>query len=441
MEKELKLIKQFRLLFALVIVFGVHAVANAQVVYQQNESGVVAINAAYYTSTRDGSGTSSGTITTGNTVGSGDFINDDYLEFPTITSGIGDPAVAYTDAAAAYYTVDFTETGTYEIYAHMYMANGDADSYWFSADNTGSLARWETWTPNAPQGEWTWARSERADRVTISTTGEHTIEIYLRGQGGPLFDKFVLVKSGDSFDGDAYVANADLYDLTIDGTTVTDFDRATTTYNVELPSGTTSVSVAGTAVNDSASVAVTNNGTIDVSSGNATATIDITSEDGTATNTYTINFTVAADITDATLSDLLIDGTTVQGFSSSTKNYDVEMPYGTTSVEVTASTNSASANITSGTGTIDLTSGSATVNVLVTAGDGTTTETYTIDLTVYVKSTDATLSALSIDGTDLILFDPATLTYNISLNQETASIELAATSTDANADISGTGDY
>ncbi len=382
MKNKLQQTKLLQLLFAFVIVFGISATLKAQTVFTQNESGIVAINAFDYTSLRDGSGTSSGSITTDNTVGAGDFINDLYLQFPTVTSGIGDAAVAYTDAVLATYTVNFTETGTYEVYTHMYMANGDADSFWFGSDNSSTLGRWETWTPNAPQGEWTWAQSERSDRVTISTTGEHTFEIYMRGQGGPLFDKLVLVKDGETFDGAAYVSNTDLYDLTVDGTTVTGFDAATLTYDVALPVGTTEVTVGAISVNDAAALAITNDGTITISESTATATIDITSEDGSATQTYTVNFTVTSASSDATLSDLTVDGTTVTGFDATTLTYEIMVPGGSTSATIAAAANDEAAEVT-GTGAIDLTvTGSGSLDVLVTAEDGVSTHTYTVIVTV-----------------------------------------------------------
>ncbi len=451
MNKKLHFLKQLRLSIMLVIVFGIYAVSHAQV-YQQNESGIVAINAADYTSIRDGSGTSFGSMTTGNTVGAGDFINEYYLEFPSVTSGIGDETMAYTDAAAVYYTVNFIETGTYDVYPHIYMVDGDADSFWFSNDDTGSLLRWETWTPNAPQGEWTWANNLRSNQITISSTGEHVIEFYLRGQGGPLFDKFVLVKNGESFDGDAYVANANLYNLKVDGSSVYGFDASTLTYDVELTAGTTETIVTGIPVNDFAQLVikddgvVTEDGTIDVSTGSTTATVEVTSEDGSTTVTYTVNLSVMDAASNATLSDIAIDGTTITGFSSGTTSYDIEMPYGTTSVVVSATKTVETASFIindNGTetvdGTIDLNSGSATVTVEVTSQDETTTNTYIINLTVYNRLIDATLSDLSVDGMQVTDFSSDVTTYDVVLPFETAAVDIVATATNefASAVVSG----
>ncbi len=89
----------------------------------------------------------------------------------------------------------------------------------------------------------------------------------------------------------AYVESSDatLSGLTIDGTTVTDFDAATETYDVELAAGTTGVpTVAATTVDEKATAEVTAAESLPGST-----TVVVTAEDGTTTKTYTINFTVA----------------------------------------------------------------------------------------------------------------------------------------------------
>ena len=86
--------------------------------------------------------------------------------------------------------------------------------------------------------------------------------------------------------------DATLSDLTVADETVDDFDAATTSYNVELPFGTTSApTVAATATDASyvKSVVVTQ-----ASSASGDATVVVTAEDGTTTKTYTIHFSVEA---------------------------------------------------------------------------------------------------------------------------------------------------
>lgn len=83
--------------------------------------------------------------------------------------------------------------------------------------------------------------------------------------------------------------------------------------------------------------------------------------------------------TDATLSSLTYNGTSVSGFDPNTTTYDVELPTGTTAAPtVTATPNDANANAV----VTQATSPTGSASVLVTAEDGTTTKTYTINFSV-----------------------------------------------------------
>lgn len=85
--------------------------------------------------------------------------------------------------------------------------------------------------------------------------------------------------------------DATLSSLTYNGTSVPNFDPNTTTYDVELPTGTTAVPTVAATKNDSkASDPVISAAT----SLPGATTVTVTAEDGTTTKTYTINFTVAS---------------------------------------------------------------------------------------------------------------------------------------------------
>lgn len=83
--------------------------------------------------------------------------------------------------------------------------------------------------------------------------------------------------------------------------------------------------------------------------------------------------------TDATLSALTYNGTSVPNFSANTLNYEVELSAGTTAIPTIAATATDAAATVSVTSPTSL-PGNATVTV--TAEDGTTTKTYTITFTV-----------------------------------------------------------
>lgn len=83
--------------------------------------------------------------------------------------------------------------------------------------------------------------------------------------------------------------------------------------------------------------------------------------------------------TDATLSDLQVDGVTVAGFSPAVLSYSVELPEGTTEVPVvTATPNDPEASYLVN----NALSLPGTTEVVVTAQDETTTKTYTVEFTV-----------------------------------------------------------
>ncbi len=84
-------------------------------------------------------------------------------------------------------------------------------------------------------------------------------------------------------------ANANLANLTLSAGSLT-FDAATTSYNVQLPAETSSVTPTATAA--MADVKVTGVGAVDVSSGSGVSTITVTALDGTTTKSYTVNYVV-----------------------------------------------------------------------------------------------------------------------------------------------------
>lgn len=98
----------------------------------------------------------------------------------------------------------------------------------------------------------------------------------------------------------------------------------------------------------------------------------------------------------ATLSDLTVNGATIAGFSSSTLNYNVELPIGTVvvpTIGATTSQASASAEIT------NATSLPGTTTVLVTAQNGVDTKTYTINFTVEITPVNQTFDLTFEQGT------------------------------------------
>lgn len=222
--------------------------------------------------------------------------------------------------------------------------------------------------------------------------------------------------------------DAKLSALNVNGSGVTGFSPNTYTYNVVLPYGSALPVVTATTNHASATKVITN-----ATSLPGTATVVVTAEDATTTLTYTINFTIAAPSTDATLSNLLVNGTTVAGFNANVYSYNIVYPFGTTTLPiVTATTSHASATKVIS----NITGFPGTATVVVTAQDGTTILTYSINFSVTPPSSVASLSSLLVNGVAVNGFSPSVYSYNVVLPYGTTSLPVVtATATDANANI------
>jgi uncharacterized repeat protein (TIGR01451 family) len=223
-------------------------------------------------------------------------------------------------------------------------------------------------------------------------------------------------------------SDATLSDIKVDNNGITEFDPATLTYTVELAYGTTEVPTVTTVETD----VNANSEITDASELPGTTTILVTAEDGVTTETYEVEFTIADPATDATLSDLQVDATTIADFDAATLSYSVELDYGTTTVPSiigTATDTNAGVIINDD---IEL---PGKITVEVTAEDGTTSLTYEVDFTI-APNTDATLSDLQVDGETVAEFDPAALSYSIELDYGTTTVpSIIGTATDANAGV------
>lgn len=206
--------------------------------------------------------------------------------------------------------------------------------------------------------------------------------------------------------------NVELSSFQINGNDVADGDTVTVEY------GTTEVDVVASAVDADAEVVIT--GGSDLQPGENTLTVTVTAADGETTATYTVTITVALN-TDASLNVFAINGTDVVDGET------VELPYGTTSVEIVAEATDPDAEVVIEGGT-DLVSGENTLTVTVTAADGETSEVYTLTLMVAFNS-DASLAVLQVNGVDVL--DGA----EVLLDPYTTEAEITAEPTDADATV------
>jgi len=210
--------------------------------------------------------------------------------------------------------------------------------------------------------------------------------------------------------------DATLSDLTVDGTTVEGFDPAVLDYIVELPYGTTDIPVVGATANSAeADVEIEQASELP-----GTASVEVTAGDDVTQNTYTVEFIIAdpEPSDDATLADLTVDGTTVDGFDPNVLSYSVELPYGTTDIPVVgaeANDDNASVDITQATEI------PGTATVLVTAEDGETEINYTVEFSIEsgIEEFDSYITLFPIPARDFLKVSShqiieAVKLYNIS---------------------------
>jgi|GEM_PF-3475351 len=172
---------------------------------------------------------------------------------------------------------------------------------------------------------------------------------------------------------------ASLKDLKVDETTIDGFSPEVYAYAHELPAGYEGIPAVSASSGLAAAVIEVEDATDPRGSeAERTTTVTVTAPDGVSVQQYTILFTVALN-TDASLSDLGVDGTTVSGFAPGNFTYDVELPAGTTvvpTVDAVPTDDNATYVVN------DAAQLPGTTTVLVTAEDGTTQETYQVNFTV-----------------------------------------------------------
>ncbi len=139
---------------------------------------------------------------------------------------------------------------------------------------------------------------------------------------------------------------------------------------------------------------------------------------------------------DATLASISVNGTALTGFASGTTSYSISVATSVTSATVTAVANySAATVVVSPSGSTDLTEGVAKVfTITVTAEDGTTTKTYTVNVT-RATANDTTLSSITVNGKSATI-SGTTATANIKGSEGSLSItSIEATAVDSSATV------
>ena len=121
--------------------------------------------------------------------------------------------------------------------------------------------------------------------------------------------------------------NAKLASILVNGQAISGFQPAVTSYNVELPYGTTDAPIVSIDKQEDEQVVEI----IQAISPTGSAKINVTAADGKTKQTYTISFSVAL-LSDNTLKDIKINGESLAGFTPSQTTYRVSLPTSTTTM-------------------------------------------------------------------------------------------------------------
>jgi hypothetical protein len=286
--------------------------------------------------------------------------------------------------------------GTYGMTAYDVSVGGNA--YNIKAigfDDNGSTI----WTPAS-----TLMAGRSTEKVHTISSGLYNDMMVVTWEEGSSSDIYMQNIYTDGSIGDPPLSDdATLSDLTVNSITVEGFQPDVYYYEMGIPTGDP-LPITGATANDA-------NATVDITQASAvpgTASVLVTAEDGTTQLTYTIDFHIAG--TDATLTDLTVDGVTIAGFDPNIFTYDYSVPTGDPIpvVDATPADPYAAMVITQAT-TLP---GSAMVEV--TSEDGATTNIYTVNF-LYNPGTDATLEDLLVGGVTIDGFDPNILNYDYTV--------------------------
>lgn len=259
---------------------------------------------------------------------------------------------------------------------------------------------------------------------TIVPVNEEYAAIYVEvtAADGVSKKRYSLLANIRTLSSDAYLTAINADDVLLSGFTSNKYD-----YLVQLPAHSAIPELSSIACEGAfVETATVKNGS------SAVVTFTVTSEDESVVNTYTVNVQVLpSDI--CALSDLLVDGVTIENFAATALQYNVVLPYNTTTLPdidyVLTDKNSTAVK------SVD----DKTVTITVTAEDGVHTTDYTIVFTI-AKSNNADLQSISLDDEPLATFfaDEHAYTVNIPYGAAIPTITAVAADPKATVVVNGT---
>ncbi|MBO4601420.1 MAG: cadherin-like beta sandwich domain-containing protein, partial [Bacilli bacterium] len=228
--------------------------------------------------------------------------------------------------------------------------------------------------------------------------------------------------------------------ITYNGTPISGFNPTTTSYTVDVPYDTPTMTVAATPSDgDRETVTVTPPQTYGV--GDNVYTIAVEAEDGTP-NTYTV--TVHRQSNNANLSGLTLDNVTLnEDFDPNTTEYTATVPYTTTTTNVNATLADTSLDPDNNvviTGDTNLSVGNSNIfTITVTPEDANEpSKTYTVTVTREAASTEAYLTGITVNNVAIEGFDKDITSYTVDVSNSITEANIVGTA-NTNSTVQGNG--
>ncbi len=261
----------------------------------------------------------------------------------------------------------------------------------------------------------------------------------------PAFTKTITI--GDAAVQKSSNANLSNIKLTNNGNSIAlspTFNKSTTSYTANVNSGVTSVDVSAILEDPKATI-VSGTGLKQLIDGSNMVSIVVKAENGT-TKTYNVNIVKSSPVSsNANLSGLSVSsGTLSPAFNPNTTSYKLNVPNGTTKLDVNAITSDPGAKVVIS-GNNNLSVGKNNIVVEVTAADGTK-KIYTIEATRASasnatpvtpskpsKSSNADLKTVS--GIPGLNFSPDQTTYDITVPFDVKDLNIKASAKSSKAKV------
>ena len=339
---------------------------------------------------------------------------------------------------------DGTTTMTYKIKVRKPLAESTLTGLEIVTDKPGSLDK--DFDPS--ETDYVYTSDPDDDEITIVVTpaegatvtivghpdgkvnpqdGPEDIVIMVQAENGDITNYTITVQRGLS-------ANANLDSLEVEGYDPFDLTGGEDHFTLSVDSDVDEVNIIAHAEDENRIQKIEGDGTQSVDYGSNPFTVTVTAENGDTKSYYiTIDRALSADVK---LSDLKVEGVTIDGFDPDVPSYD----YGTvgndvTSLDVEAIAEAADDGATvSVTGNDPLEVGENTITIEVTAPDGTKGY-YTITVTREADDNND-LKSLEVEGYTLDPeFDPDETEYSITVPSDVDSVVVNAEPDDETAEV------